>query len=264
MQNRTKKKKNKSNHIIEIIIFSLLFVVIAIVILLLWKDTNLKTMTEEDVIQNLLKDEVDENGFNYTEKKKIDICKTKECELKPLIYSKVSHSSNQKELDKVLEQINKKEEEYYEKTLANSMKKEDCSNEKFQKYNYREYISSGTMNYENKKYISIMYYASKVNVCDDTYEEYPYIIGVYDKEKKRLTTDEELLREYNISKDSIYKKALKDMRLEYSGVTEYPIPEKDSLNYRIYFDSEGNLTANYYLNNNNSIVNMNTIIKEAN
>lgn len=239
-----KKNKNKKKIIVTIIILILL---IAIGFFGFTKFSS-----KEENIENT-------NFWDYDNTNKIKICKknsTEECQ-RPIydIYNLIKIKYDNKVLNKELDRVNKETMELFEETKKSDISDSTCDSVR-NKYNYRLSNEIRYANFENDSVISIAVHKVQADLCTEEVKTLSYEVFNYDKEEKRLLTQEEI-KEIEQVKDEEIANTIKDAteRLSKDEKKEYEI-QTDYSKVLLFYSEGGGLVlafeipgTNFYLDN---------------
>ena len=178
------------------------------------------------------------------------ICDKGKCNSKYEIeYRKYSNNYNNKELQKEIDKIN----ELNDKAYNNDKNSKRCVSKN---YNISEQTIVETFVFDNKDYISVLYYTVTENICFDingSKKSKPNIF-VLSKKTDRKMSDKDLLKEFNISNkemNDLYKVALEKENLE-GTIKDYK--------HQLYISPYGKLVLLYYKDTSSTYYSM--VIKE--
>lgn len=205
---------------------------------------------------NLIKDNVvskEQKNFDVDESLVIDICKNKDncpIALKP-VYSMINMKTDNKEIKKVLDNINKETKNRYNQTLDSKFDDSKCPNEK-EVYNYSYLSTLDYSLYENDEYISIRINRYNRDLCLDTNAMDKPEAYIYSKKDNKFVTGDDLKKTFEIS-DMKVEVSIKNtidrlnnsMEKNYTYENTFNDGQQDLI---YYFAPNGNL--NIYFHNN--------------
>lgn len=228
------KSKDNKKKIVFAIAISIL-IVIAIVVALLF---------------NLNKKSTDTSFFDYpeTERKSIENCKSEEnCDIWNIdYYDKLVLEKKYDVLEEKIDKINKDTEEYYNMVKKSDVNSSKCSNVK-DMYNYSKRVVSNYANYENKKYLSVSVGRILYDLCEGTMEPKQIEVYIYDKNDKKIISQDEFKTKEKISDDDIYAAIKKTIKIIKNDIPEGIKLEDKYDDTVLFLDNEGNISVSFYV-----------------
>ncbi len=235
-------KKGKIINII-IIIIALVLISSGVVMLIIPSGDN-KSASNTDL---RLQPSKTKSGVEENDKKVIKICQNvnEDCMVLDLIYSHASLDTDIKEMQDFVTQLNQQIDTYYQETEKADINSSICKDQLIDKgYLKDSYVSTKLISYISDKYISLSMLSSKVNLCNNTVTENPYVIGFYDKEAKKMLTQEEIATKLNITKDKVYAKLQEASYDKNINEQVFQMPTIENLSYQLYLNENGKVEAN--------------------
>lgn len=236
---------NKKNAIMLIIMF-----ILVIIASILWLIHD--NVAKDDVI---LQDE--QTNFDVDQSLEVEICKNQEncpISLKP-VYSMISMKTDNKEIKKVLDNINKETKNRYNQTKNSTFDDNKCPNAK-NVYNY-SYVSTLDYSlYENDDYISINVNRYNRDLCLDTNDMDKPESYIFSKKDNKFVTGEDLRKTFEIS-DKRIEVSIRNtignlntsMGKSYTYENTFTNGKQDLI---YYFDYEGDLNIYFHSNEDDS------------
>ncbi|MCI9084749.1 MAG: hypothetical protein HFH46_03965 [Bacilli bacterium] len=238
---------DKKNAIMLIIVF-----ILVIIVCVLFLVSN--GLEEKETIPKEYK------NFDVDQSLEVEICKNKDncpIALKP-VYSMISMKTENDDIKKVLDNINKETKNRYNQTKKSKFDDNKCPNAK-DIYNYSYLSTLDYSLYENDEYISISINRYNRDLCLNTSNMDKPESYIYSKKDNKFITGDELRKTYEIS-DKRIEVSIKNVigKLNNSLEKNYTYENtfnngKQELIY--YFDYEGNLNVYFHSNEDNSYYN---------
>lgn len=205
---------------------------------------------------NLIKNNVvpkEQKNFDVDQSLVIDVCKNKDncpIALKP-IYSMINMKTDNKEIKKVLDNINKETKNRYNQTLGSKFDDNKCPNAK-DVYNYSYLSTLDYSLYENDEYISISINRYNRDLCLDTNTMEKPESYIYSKKDNKIVTGDDLKKAFEIS-DKKVEVSIKNVISTLNNSMEKNYTYENTFNdgkqdLIYYFNYEGDL--NIYFHNN--------------
>ena len=237
-------KRNKIILIITLIIFVL--IVIAFACLIRYKNIEQKEETPQK-----------QENFDVNQSLEVDICKNQEnCPIaKKTVYSMIEMKTDNEQIKKVLDKINKETKKRYNQTINSSFDNEKCPNNK-DIYNYSYLSTLDYSLYENNDYISINIIRYNEDLCLNTNTMEKPKSYIFSKKENKFISDNDLKKQFKIDNKQIensIKRVIKNMNNVFKKNYKYEdtfLDGKQDLIY--YFDYEGNLNVYFHINEDNS------------
>ncbi|MBQ8681751.1 MAG: hypothetical protein IJ509_02445 [Bacilli bacterium] len=182
--------------------------------------------------------------------KTIELCVDKDnCPIMANTFSYVAYDYENQEMQQWIENINAETEQYYQEVLNSNTSDDSCSNIR-EIYNHSISVRTNHTIYTNDKYISFAFERIKQNLCTNISESLPIKTFIYDKEKEKEITQEELMKEFNIT-DADIDESIKENIKEANKITNGNLTIEDiyinnKINYILYFNGEGAIIVAYY------------------
>ncbi len=192
------------------------------------KNKNTQTIEESNVdASKLRKDDVHyDNGFSIIETKAIDACYDKNnCNYKESLFYHYAFQNSSKTLITELTKLNKTSDSYYNLMNKSTLNSNECS-KVMGMYNKKDYYYLFPISYVDDNYFSLVTLVYKTNLCNGVTTALKIDGFVYDRKKDKILSNDELLK----IKSKDIEESLK------------------SLDYKIYFNDEGQLILNYVQN----------------
>lgn len=156
------------------------------------------------VVYNVFHKEED-TFFQYDQKYTIENCKTDDCKMpREIKYDLLELKTEIPELDSAIETINQKTIDYYNQTKNSNLNSEVCVQVK-DLYNYRFITLSFFSNYETDKYMTIAVSRQHKDMCTGEKTTDPTEVYIYDKNRKKIITDDEFRTQEKITEEIILK-----------------------------------------------------------
>ena len=186
-----KKNKNSRKVIVSII------VIVLLIILGIFGFTKMNS-SNDDVVNT--------NFWDYDNTNQLKICKKENDCQRPVydIYDLIEVKYDYKELNKELDRVNKETMKLYEEAKASDVKDSTCDSVR-SKYNYRLSNRVHFDNYENSYVISIAVHRMQTDLCTNETRTLSFEAFTYDKESKKLLTQEEIKESEQITDEEIAK-----------------------------------------------------------
>lgn len=216
----------------------------------------------------LVKDSFEKNGiiskeynnFDVDSSLEVEVCKNKDnCPIAlRTVYSMISMKTENDDIKKVLDKINKETKNRYNQTKNSKFDDSKCPNAK-DIYNYSYLSTLDYSLYENDEYISISINRYNRDLCLNTNNMDKPESYIYSKKDNRFITGDDLRKIFEIS-DKRIEVSIKNIisKLNNSLGKKYTYENtfnngKQELIY--YFDYEGNLNVYFHSNEDNSYYN---------
>ena len=190
----------------------------------------------------------------------VEVCKNKDnCPIAlRTVYSMISMKTENDDIKKVLDKINKETKNRYNQTKNSKFDDSKCPNAK-DIYNYSYLSTLDYSLYENDEYISISINRYNRDLCLNTNNMDKPESYIYSKKDNRFITGDDLRKIFEIS-DKRIEVSIKNIisKLNNSLGKKYTYENtfnngKQELIY--YFDYEGNLNVYFHSNEDNSYYN---------
>ncbi len=221
-----------------------LIVVAVIIVLLIVLGVFLsnKYVNSEDYAESKLKYHLSTDGL------KLDICKKSDCQY-DTEHSYLSLSLDYKIdlLQNEVEKMNKETERLYKEDNASSTSDSACSKVK-NIYNKRYFHDNNFNVYENDEYIFISVSRTKTDVCTSKSISDQVNTKIYDKNTKKIISQEEFIKANKINKSEVIDTINKSLDISnkyYS--TEYSHYDETFTDYSLFYLSIGDLIISYKL-----------------
>lgn len=203
----------------------------------------------EDSFKESLKDE-QQGSFHLINKKEISICKDlNHCDYLRKYIPEIKTDINNSELQSILEAINTKNNEYYQKYNDSTLTDEVCNNVK-DKYNHRYYPKIAITLYEKNDIISIAVDRELIDVCTKDFKGAPTEVYLYQTKEKRILTPHELMTSLNLTEEKIIEiintyienlSKTNQISLSMDDVRK----ENNKIQYTIYYTNDGSLWVSF-------------------
>lgn len=230
------KKKRK----VIIVVISILIILLVILSVFLAK----KYLHSEAYNESKLAYHLDDKKIN------LDLCKKDNCihAGNKLSYPILTLDYKIDSLQNEVEKINKKTEKIYKEDNNSSTSSPTCSKVK-DTYKKRYVHTSSFEFFENDKYISLSVQRTKTDFCTDEASTDQAEISIYDKNKKKIISQESFIKNIKISKSNILK-AINESLDNY--LMNYPHYDETFTQYKVYYITNGDLVVSYKLPDVNS------------
>ena len=169
--------------------------------------------------------------------KKVEICsKLEGCHAMPeAYYLAISYDTNDENINDIIAKINNTTNNYYQKTLQSKIQKDEMCNGVIDIYNYGYYAYVEIIRYINERYIILGTKTTEYNSCKLETISNQSDITIYDKNSKKIITQDEYRQYYGITDEIILKSIQK-----YESDNNVTI---DSNNIVVYFNENYGLVA---------------------
>lgn len=212
--------------------------------------TTQQSVKEKSVTKKQNKLSTDDFGiFSLTNKKQLEVCKTKEnCDKLDAIFSHISYEGENATIKQLITNINQQTENYYNQMKVSTFQKNNCTTEE-EKYNYSILPTAQYNLFENENYISIAITREIRNLCTQEIEVVPLESYFYDKKAGQLIDPSARAQLLNISDEKVYAAIEKTYqeREKLEGVKRSieDLKVNGKIEYILYYSTEGTLLAAY-------------------
>lgn len=189
----------------------------------------------------------------------IKTCKTKDCIYNENInYYYLSYDTGVSEIDEIIEKINAETKNKYDKTKSSNFDSEFCK-DKVDTLNISHMYNSNYIVYSNNDFITIGVIHESHDLCKNEYESLQATAYIYDRNDKKIITQEEFKKKLGIHEEQIYE------AIEFSVNDMNKINNKYKLkdNYDdviLFYASNGDLFASYQIDENSPYILANIIL----
>lgn len=186
--------------------------------------------------------------YSYGETQTLDFCISSEnCSVLPMEYSPLVYNTSIIDIQNMVNEVNADMKKYYEEAVASTLNDASCTAvHDVYKHSLRPHFDITI--FESKKLTNITASYLISNLCLDSVEYLPLKSFAYDKEEKKVLSQEEFKKKYNVSNQEIELAIQENINLINSrSQTNYSFSDTSSRNYVVYFDQDGNLAVSYYL-----------------
>ena len=184
--------------------------------------------------------------FDYKDDKSkvVEICKKDNCGVasKLQFYHISVKEDYSKPFANIINEINSEIDNYYNEVKSS----EECPNAR-DTYYHSKYVNVQFENYENNNYVSITPIYSLLNLCDMSPSRPAIKTYIYDKNAKKMLSQEEFIAKEDIAEGEI-QTAIKENNklLKEDGID---LTDKTIDEYTVYFASDGSLCVAYTVGN---------------
>ncbi len=188
--------------------------------------------------------------LNEFKTKKIYNCKSTNCITNYYdTYETIDYNGNNKNIKKLLKEINKKTYKYYNLVKNDKVNKKQCDS-------YTDILLKDTSIvteyylYENERYISIVLDRQKSYICLNKIEQLPIEVYIYNKKKNIVETQKEFRQEQGLTDKDINKSIINGIN-KYNLTSDKKIKSKDTRKKGkrkniVFYDNNGNLAVLFY------------------
>lgn len=176
----------------------------------------------------------------------IDVCKSDLCHYSsPQYIHYIEINTEDKKLQEAITKINNNTEKYAKESNDSNVDGNECSNVK-DIYHHSKIIESQTYKLSNEKYFSVCVNRVIHNVCTEKEDvKEPDIIN-YSLSSKKFLTDEELLKEFEMTEENVNKGIQKELNtINKEAETNYKL--SDIKDKKLYLDEEQKLIVTFYI-----------------
>ena len=224
-------------------ILPLIFIAVAIIIIIIGIVFLLLPINKKET------KETSKSSTELGDRKEVEICKTEDCKSTQIVeYAYIEVNSPNKQVKDMVEKLNKKTNQYYEKTKNSNMDDASCSNVKDMYYHsYKAEVNP--FSYVSADYISVAIQANEYYLCTEEIISNPVEAYIYDVKENKILTQEEFLKKKNITEEKITScieenvKVLNNIQKTSYTLNDVYDPSKKNI---LFYDFDGNLLISYY------------------
>lgn len=160
------------------------------------------------------------------------------------IYAQLTFDIKNKEIQQWIDKTNQQTTNYYEEAINSNTETEICNTTK-DIYTHRLNTITDYIINIGKEYISLSVKRTKYDLCTKKVNESPYETLLFNIKKNKIITQDDLIKELNLSEELIKNSILQNARILNQ---EIPLDFNYS-NYNLYYNSLNELLVEYQLNN---------------
>ncbi len=193
--------------------------------------------------------------FDYpeTERKSIENCKVEEeCDIWNIdYYDKLVLDKKYDVLEEKISKINNDTEKYYEMVKKSDTKSDNCSKVK-DMYNHSKRVVSNYTNYENSKYVSVSVKRIIYDLCEENLEAKQEETYIYDKNSKKIISQDEFKKKEKITDDEVYEAIKKTVKIIKDDVPEGIKLEEKYDDLVLLYGTDGDIYVSFYVKEANA------------
>lgn len=235
--------------------FKILLVIIGVLILftgglLITKILDDDNSTDSKPIKDTPLKEEAVDTLEVKRENTLDVCKEEPCNIYGGQYYKINYSGDIDEVKSIVNNINNETQQVYEIANTSNMEDESCASFR-NLYNHSIITFTEYFNYEDENFVSIAILRNKKNICTNEIESEQKAY-IYDKNEKKVITQEEFIVKLNVTQDEINNAIQQSLdtlntydRTNYTIENTYQDGVRDSL---IFYNDDGRLFISYKQN----------------
>lgn len=192
--------------------------------------------------------------ISYNTKEIKNCKKNAECTIPLIEYKYINIKIRDKKIKKLVSNINKTTNKLFKKSIDSDLKASECVTSK-DKFKYRMIYDSIFNTFENSEFFSIAIKRTAIDVCNDKNNIENVEVYYYDKKNKKFLTQGDILKKISIKSMDIeiaiatnVFEVNKELNKDYEY---YNTKNNGKLNFKLFFDYEGELHVYYKQNEDN-------------
>lgn len=189
------------------------------------------------------------SSFELTNTKEEHACKDdNNCPVESKsIFADISFETSDPKLKNAIDDINKETWKYHSDMVNSNMNDPFCADTK-DLFNYSYSVVNRYYFYSNEKYISVGVGRTATKVCNGVSTGIQVKPVIYDKASKTILTQKEFRDALGVTNDMVYK-VINDNIDMLNAIESFTINKKDDYDYVLFYNTLGELTISYYLDN---------------
>lgn len=189
---------------------------------------------------------------DITDKKynNVSMCYTEEnCDLDTMKFKLLRSNFQNKKVSSFIKKVNDDTKSYYQ-IVQSSLTNENPSCLQFKDtYKYSAYIQNDYQIFSNDHFLSVAVNRELKDICTNESETLPYEVIVYDKDEKRVLSQDELLKVIGYSKANVMS-IIRDSVSDEMATGASSVEDLD-YQYSVFFDNVGEVILAFRVDNQN-------------
>lgn len=188
---------------------------------------------------------LDTSNYKY-----VDCCsETNNCPLGKMEYPKLSIQSNKKSIRNLVNQINSKVDDYYQRCVKSETGDAECQ------AIYGDVLHSiaPVALYEDSSLIGISFRGYNLNLCTQISSDFDFMTYIYDVKKDKFIDQEEFMTTYSIQNDEVLS-AISENLVQMNASLETQYTYTGDSGYQLFIASDGTINAYYLVDNDSNLL----------